>query len=141
MLKYNNYPGNHGEPVVKMSEGIRVSVKTFYQEDYSNPIGNEFMFAYHIKIENMQKYSVRLMSRRWYIFDSDGSYREVEGEGVVGMQPVIVPNSEYEYVSGCNLHSEFGSMHGVYRFQSLGTKQFFECSIPLFQMEAPFKLN
>jgi len=58
-------------------------VETYYQPDYSNPVNNEFMFAYKITIENNNAFPVKLLSRHWYIYDSNGSLREVEGEGVV----------------------------------------------------------
>lgn len=54
------------------------------------------------------------MRRQWFIFDSNGSVREVEGEGVVGIQPVIEPGQSYAYVSGCNLKTDIGSMKGHY---------------------------
>ena len=93
-----------------ISEGVEVSVETFYQPDYSNPINNEFMFAYRITIENHNSFSVKLHRRHWNIFDSNGSFREVEGEGVVGLQPVITSGEKYQYVSGCNLKTEMGKM-------------------------------
>jgi ApaG protein len=127
--------------ISKISEGVKVSVETFYQQDYSNPMQSEFMFAYRITIENHNGFPVQLHSRHWYIFDSNGSYREVEGEGVVGMQPVINAGDEYQYVSGCNLHSEIGRMHGLYLMENLHTKEVFEVNIPAFEMIAPFKFN
>ena len=72
-----------------ISEGVQVSVETFYQPDYSNPMQSEFMFAYRITLENHNSFPVKLHRRHWYIFDSNGSNREVEGEGVVGVQPTI----------------------------------------------------
>jgi ApaG protein len=127
--------------VSKISEGVKISVETFYQQDYSNPLQSEFMFAYRITIENANGFPVKLLSRHWYIFDSDGEYREVEGEGVVGMQPVINGHDEYQYVSGCNLHTEMGRMHGTYLMENLHTKQTFEVNIPAFEMITPFKYN
>jgi len=127
--------------VSKISEGVKISVETFYQQDYSNPIQSEYMFAYRITIENHNDFPVKLHSRHWYIFDSDGSYREVEGEGVVGMQPTIEPGEEYQYVSGCNLHTEMGRMHGTYLMENLHNKQQFEVKIPAFEMITPFKYN
>lgn len=127
--------------VSKISEGVKISVETFYQQDYSNPIQSEYMFAYRITIENHNDFPVKLHSRHWYIFDSDGSYREVEGEGVVGMQPTIEPGEEYQYVSGCNLHTEMGRMHGIYLMENLHNKQQFEVNIPAFEMITPFKYN
>ena len=125
----------------KISEGVEVSVETFYQQDYSNPVQSEFMFAYRITIENHNPFPVKLHSRHWHIFDSNGAYREVEGEGVVGMQPVIHPGEEYQYVSGCNLHTEMGRMQGTYSMENLNNQQLFEVNIPPFEMIAPFKNN
>ncbi|MDB5196222.1 MAG: cobalt transporter [Flaviaesturariibacter sp.] len=127
--------------ISKISEGVKISVETFYQQDYSNPLQSEYMFAYRITIENHNSFAVKLHSRHWHIFDSDGEYREVEGEGVVGMQPVINAGEEYQYVSGCNLHTEMGKMHGTYMMENLQNKQLFEVNIPAFEMITPFKYN
>ena len=124
-----------------ISEGVEVSVETFYQPDYSNPINNEFMFAYRITIENHNSFSVKLHRRHWNIFDSNGSFREVEGEGVVGLQPVITAGEKYQYVSGCNLKTEMGKMSGTYEMENLFTKTFFQVNIPSFQLMVPFKNN
>ena len=127
--------------ISKISEGIEVSVETFYQPDYSNPVSGEYMFAYRITIENHNNFPVKLHRRHWYIIDSNGTTREVEGEGVVGMQPVINAGDEYQYVSGCNLHTEIGRMHGTYMMENIHTRQLFEVNIPAFDMVTPFKYN
>jgi len=129
-------------PMVSLiSEGVEVSVETFYQQDYSNPMQSEYMFAYRIAIENHNSFPVKLHRRHWYIFDSTGSTREVEGEGVVGVQPVLSPGEKYQYVSGCNLRTEMGRMHGTYQMENLNSKQFFDVNIPAFEMFVPFKNN
>jgi ApaG protein len=125
----------------KISEGMEVSVETFYQPDYSNPISGEYMFAYRITIENQNNFSVKLQRRHWHIFDSNGSYREVEGEGVVGVQPILQPGERYQYVSGCNLRTEMGKMYGSYTMENLNNKKTFEVNIPIFEMVVPFKMN
>jgi len=124
-----------------ISEGVEVSVETFYQQDYSNPMQSEYMFAYRIAIENHNSFPVKLHRRHWYIFDSTGSTREVEGEGVVGVQPTLSPGEKYQYVSGCNLRTEMGRMHGTYQMENLNSKQFFDVNIPAFEMFVPFKNN
>ena len=98
----------------KISEGVEVSVETFYQHDYSNPLQSEFMFAYRITIENHNQFTIKLLHRHWHIFDSNGQEREVDGEGVVGVQPVLEQGKQFQYVSGCNLKSEMARMHGPY---------------------------
>ena len=89
--------------VSKISEGITVSIETFYQPEYSNPSASEFMFAYRITIENKNIYPVKLLRRHWYIYDASGTLREVEGEGVVGIQPVIAPATRYFRIHAENI--------------------------------------
>ena len=127
--------------VSKVSEGVTVSVETFYQPDYSNPSNHEFMFAYRITIENNNPFAVRLLRRHWHIFDATGSQREVEGEGVIGVQPLINPGTNYQYISGCNLKTEIGKMFGTYKMENINNKKQFEVAIPAFEMTVPFKLN
>jgi len=124
-----------------ISGGVKVSVETFYQPEYSNPVAHEFMFAYRIHIRNENDFPVQLLSRHWFIFDSEGSRREVTGEGVVGVQPVIRPGESYQYISGCNLRSEMGRMFGHYTLKNTANHHEFQVGIPVFYMIAPMKLN
>ena len=125
----------------KITEGVKISVETFYQPDYSNPVNNEFMFAYRITIENNNSFPVKLLRRHWHIYDSDGSLREVEGEGVVGVQPQINPGESYQYVSGCNLKTEMGKMSGTYLMENINNRKTFDATIPSFEMNVPYKMN
>ena len=127
--------------ISKISGGIKISVETFYQPEYSNPLNSEFMFAYRITIENSNEFPVKLLSRHWFIYDSNSNMREVEGEGVVGVQPVIAPAASYQYISGCNLRSEIGKMNGTYLLENVNNKKSFEVIIPSFELHVPFKLN
>jgi ApaG protein len=127
--------------VTKISEGVTISVETFYQPDHSNAETREYMFAYRITIENNNSFPVKLLRRHWFIFDSDSTHREVEGEGVIGIQPEINSGEKYQYISGCNLRSELGKMHGTYFMENLNNKKHFFVNIPAFEMTVPFKLN
>lgn len=127
--------------VSTVSEGVKVSVETFYQPDYSNPMAGEYMFAYRITIENNNRFPIKLLRRHWNIFDSNGTYREVDGDGVVGVQPFLQPDEQYQYVSGCNLRTEMGKMHGTYVMENQHSGKSFEVSIPVFEMTVPFKMN
>ncbi|TXI32273.1 MAG: Co2+/Mg2+ efflux protein ApaG [Niabella sp.] len=124
-----------------ITAGIMVNVEVFYQPEYSNPVQNEFMFAYRITLENYNSFPVKLLSRKWHIFDSNGTYRKVEGEGVVGVQPVLLPGENYQYMSGCNLNSDMGKMKGSYEMLNLETNNKFEVLIPEFEMITPAKEN
>jgi ApaG protein len=124
-----------------LTSGISVSVEVFYQHDYSNPLEHEFMFAYRITIENRNHFAVQLLHRYWQIFDSSGTYRKVDGEGVVGAQPIINPGEQFQYVSGCNLKTEMGTMKGSYQMLNLNSREKFSVQIPAFEMMAPQKNN
>ena len=124
-----------------ISAGIQISVETFYQSDYSNPTNHEFMFAYRISIENHNPFAVKLLRRQWYIFDSNCEHREVEGEGVVGVQPLLNSGEQFQYVSGCNLRTEMGKMHGEYIMENQNNKETFIVQIPSFEMIVPAKMN
>ena len=127
--------------VTKITDGVKISVETIYQPEYSNPANEHFMFAYRVNIENLTENSVQLLNRHWHIFDSNGTKREVEGEGVVGQQPVIEPGDNHEYVSGCNLKTDMGSMKGSYEMERIVDGVKFRVNIPEFYLIAPYKLN
>jgi len=127
--------------VQKVTEGVSITVETFYQPAQSNPLSSEYLFAYRITIENLGDVPVKLLRRHWQIVDSNGSYREVEGEGVVGQQPIIEPGNNYQYVSAANLRSDMGKMNGTYQMENMYNKKMITVTIPEFQLIAPFKMN
>lgn len=127
--------------VTAITLGVKISVETTYQDDHSNPGNHHFMFAYRIMIENLTDYTVQLQRRQWFIFDSSGAQREVEGEGVVGEQPVIEPGESYTYVSACNLNTDIGSMSGNYLMKRLADNKEFIVDIPDFELIVPYRLN
>lgn len=120
---------------------IKVSVESFYQKHMSDAEQEEFSFTYRITIENKGKNPVQLLSRKWYIADSLADDKIVEGEGVVGEQPVIIPGESYQYMSWCVLQSEIGKMEGWYIFLDLSTGTQFKVMIPAFCLHAAQRLN
>jgi len=127
--------------VTEITNGVKVSVITAFQPEYSSPSQSHFVFNYKIHIENHSEYTIQLLRRHWFIFDSNGSERQVEGEGVVGQQPIIAPGESYEYISGCNLNTEMGKMVGSYKMQRQVDESTFEVNIPAFHMIVPYRLN
>lgn len=125
----------------QITDGVKVSVETTFQPEYSSPAQSHFVFTYRIKIENNSNYTVQLLRRHWFINDAHGALREVEGEGVVGQQPVLEPGEQHEYVSGCNLKTEIGKMRGTYLMEKVVDGSRFKVTIPEFVMVVPYKLN
>jgi ApaG protein len=124
-----------------ISKGVEISVEVFYQPEYSQPVMHEFMFAYRINILNHNAFTVQLLRREWSIFDSTGEHRQVEGDGVVGQQPILASGENFQYVSGCNLKTEMGKMWGIYEMLDTNTQQKYTVDIPAIQMIAPLKNN
>lgn len=125
----------------QVSEGVRINVENRFMEEYSQPEAAHFVFTYTITIENLNNYNVQLLRRHWIIKDSAAGTSEVEGDGVVGQQPVIKPGESYTYESGCHLKGEFGSMHGSYLFTRVHDGSLFKVDIPEFKLMAPWVLN
>lgn len=124
-----------------ITQGIRVSVETFYQEKHSNPEEDRFVYAYRIQIRNESPDTVQLLRRHWYIRDSNNILREVEGDGVIGQQPIIEPGAHHEYVSWTNLLTDVGKMYGVFTMRKEEEKTLIDVQIPEFTMVAPYRLN
>lgn len=127
--------------VTEITEGVKVSVETEYQPEYSSPSQGHYVFTYRIEIENKSTNTVQLMRRHWFIHDANSLAREVEGEGVVGQQPILEPGQRHQYVSGCNLRSGIGKMYGTYLMERVVDGYQFKVVIPEFNMIIPFKMN
>jgi ApaG protein len=127
--------------VTEVTEGIKVSVETEYQAAYSSPSQYHYVFTYRISIENNSEYTIQLLRRHWYIHDAGFNQREVEGEGVVGQQPILEPGQSHQYVSGCNLKSGIGKMVGTYLMERVVDGSRLQINIPEFTMVAPLRLN
>lgn len=119
----------------RITDGIRVTVRPVYVPERSNPLGQQYVFAYFVRIENVGRQVVQLRSRRWQIYDSIGEETVVEGDGVVGEQPVLEPGAVHEYQSFCVLKSPSGHMEGEYFFVRRDGERF-AAEIPRFFLEA-----
>ncbi|MDP2174917.1 MAG: Co2+/Mg2+ efflux protein ApaG [Bacteroidota bacterium] len=124
-----------------IADHINIQVKTSFNDAQSNIDKHEYFFTYHILIKNESQDVVQLISREWLIKDSNGEKRFVEGEGVVGEQPILLPNQTFEYYSGCLLKTGFGKMKGAYIFERINNGERFDVKIPEFHFVLPWVLN
>ena len=127
--------------VSAITKGIQVSVETTYQPDFSNPQQHHYVFTYKVRIENKSSHTVQLLRRRWEIFDAAETRKIVEGDGVIGQQPILEPGETHTYVSGCNLKSGMGKMRGSFTLEKLWDGQLWEVVIPEFQLIATLFQN
>lgn len=124
-----------------ITNDIRVSVESHYSPDYSNPAAAKYIFVYRIIIENLGHETVQLLKRHWLIFDAGGSRRQVDGEGVIGQQPILHPGEQHQYTSWCPLAAPIGYMSGHYEFKDTIQERTFSVRIPKFNLIAPQVLN
>ncbi|WJV53340.1 Co2+/Mg2+ efflux protein ApaG [Pectobacteriaceae bacterium CE90] len=94
---------------------VCIQVQSFYIEAQSEPDEERFVFAYTITIRNLGRHEVKLLGRHWLITNANGRQTEVQGEGVIGLQPVIQPGGEFQYTSGAVLETPLGTMEGHYQ--------------------------
>lgn len=127
--------------VYQVTDGVGIKVETTFMEDASQPYDNEFLFAYQITIENLSAYPIQLMYRHWDILDAHGFTNVVDGEGVVGVQPIIEPGAAYTYNSAVVINAEIGRMVGHYEMINLYNHKTFFVTIPEFQLVVPYMLN
>jgi len=123
-------------PNAATTDGVTVRVSVSYLPEQSEPARGRWFWAYHIRIENDGTSAVQLLTRHWVITDGRGARHSVEGEGVVGEQPMIEPGASYDYVSGCPLATPTGAMQGTYRMVGEDGASF-DVAIPRFTLLAP----
>ena len=120
---------------IATTENITVTANPICLDGESNVMERKFVFAYFIHIKNNGNEDVQLLRRHWYIHDGAGDMKEVEGEGVVGKQPLIKPGEAHEYNSFCVLETFEGYMEGTYLMKRPNGEEF-SIKIPRFHLRA-----
>ena len=119
---------------------VDIDVSTEFIEEESNYDNDRYFFAYTIKITNSGIVNVQLFSRHWYVLDENNMQQEIKGLGVVGEQPVIAPNSNFQYSSGTIIETPVGTMHGTYQMVADNGYKF-DATIPMFSLSVPKVIN
>jgi ApaG protein len=123
-----------------VTKGIRVEVMASYSAENSNPLLDNWVFQYTVRITNQGSETVQLVSRCWIITDGEGHAEEVKGPGVVGEQPVLAPGQSFQYSSWCPLKTPTGRMHGSYQMARANGTQF-DIEIAPFALKARYTVN
>ena len=122
------------------TDGITVRVAVNFLPEQSRVEAGKWFWVYHIRIENGADLPVQLLTRHWRITDARGMVNFVDGEGVVGEQPLLRPGQSHDYVSGCPLGTAHGSMEGHYTMRC-EDGSLLEVAIPLFPLATPATAN
>lgn len=107
-----------------------------YLPDQSDPERSQYVYGYRIRILNRSDQPVQLMQRRWLVIDANGEHHTVEGEGVIGQQPRLVPGAGFEYSSYCPIQTPWGTMEGAYKMR-LDDGSSFDAEIGRFYLVMP----
>lgn len=127
--------------IQKTTNNINIKAHSEFSSIKKGSSEESYIFKYTITIENLGNCSVRLISREWLIFDTAGFHQEVVGDGVAGIQPMLMPQESYQYTSYASIQSELGRMNGKYIFRNQENGDLFDVIIPQFDLIVPFKLN
>lgn len=132
---------NRSQIYTATTNDISITVVSTYEPSHSKPDQNYFVFSYEVTIANLSDKEIRLLSREWFINDLLMGEHYVEGEGVIGQQPIILPGDSFMYSSWSPLHSDLGFMDGNYTFEEIATGNEFKVPVPTFYLIPGFKKN
>ena len=119
---------------------IEISVEARYVPTQSDPDDERYVFAYTILIKNTGITPAKLLERHWIITDANDKVREVQGLGVVGEQPHLLPGESFQYTSAAMIETSYGYMRGNYAMVADdGTE--FNAEIPAFSLSLPHTLH
>ncbi|MDB4479063.1 ApaG domain [Akkermansiaceae bacterium] len=117
--------------------GLRVEIeKVVFAPQLEAPPEKPFPFAYFIHIINESSETVTILARKWILRDTKGEVVVVEGAGVVGENPKLMPGQSFSYnsyhVVACD-SKVAGAFFGVD-----SEEKRFCAKIPPFTLKCPF---
>lgn len=118
-----------------ITHDIRVTAKPLYLAEESRPDESFYAWSYEISIENLSNHKVQLLNRHWEIIDANGVKHTVNGAGVVGKQPILLPKQKFEYTSWSTLGTPSGIMRGHYEMLN-ESNRLFNIEIPSFSLDS-----
>lgn len=123
------------------TNGVFIAVETFFKKEYSDFTERIYIFSYKIKIKNLNAFPIQILRRHWIIKDALSNIRQVQGDGIVGIQPIILQDETFEYTSVCDFRTEIGIMRGYYTVINLLDESEFDVEIPTLKLYVPNILN
>jgi ApaG protein len=124
------------KPYVATTKDVQITVWPEFIDSKSSIVGDIFIWAYHVRIDNNSLEQIKLVNRYWKIIDERGIIQEISGEGVIGEQPLIKVGTHYQYSSGVHLRYHSGIMTGHYQMQK-PNGEVFNVAIPTFSLDVP----
>lgn len=121
---------------IKEFVGLRVKVDdVIYMPSLDAPPEKPHPFVYFISIFNDSSVPVTILGRKWVVVEDGGETMVVEGDGVVGQQPVIDPGENFSYNS-YHVVGKRAVVSGAF-FGETGDGEWVYARIPEFKLEIP----
>ena len=70
-----------------------------YQPGIDAPVDRPYPFAYTVTVRNESPDPLTIRGRKWVIADRLGHFHVIEGDGVVGRFPRLLPGENFQYSS------------------------------------------
>lgn len=120
------------------TNNIEVAVRPQFVSSIANNNRQEtkFSWRYFVKIRNNSTQTIQIINRYWKIIHEDGSIEKISGSGIVGKQPVLTPQLEFEYDSQVQLDCGSAIMGGYYEAKKQNNESF-KIIIPNFSLDVP----
>eukprot|EP00514_Thraustochytrium_sp_LLF1b_P006545 CAMPEP_0184532338 /NCGR_PEP_ID=MMETSP0198_2-20121128/14105_1 /TAXON_ID=1112570 /ORGANISM="Thraustochytrium sp., Strain LLF1b" /LENGTH=294 /DNA_ID=CAMNT_0026924911 /DNA_START=24 /DNA_END=908 /DNA_ORIENTATION=- len=122
---------------ISTSNGVTVELSAAY--DPTTELTDSYFYSYRLRVSyHGEADQVRLIGRHWIFENERGQVEhavEKFTDGVVGVQPYLSKETEmgslenFEYISGCEISTPTGAMHGAFQFQNEATNETFEVPV------------
>lgn len=84
----------------RLLPGFTVEIhRVVYDRTLEVPVEKPHAFVYFITIHNKSKEALTVKGRKWVVREEGGDVTVLEGEGVVGKLPYLLPNTYFSYHS------------------------------------------
>ena len=121
---------------IKEFEGLRVKIDdVIYMPSLDAPPDKPHPFVYFISIFNDSSIPVTIRGRKWVVVEEGGETTVVEGDGVVGQQPVIAAGEHFSYNS-YHVVGRAADVSGAF-FGETAAGDWVFARIPEFRLEIP----
>ena len=121
-----------------MENNVIVNAVSEFIPELSKKNDSNYYYLYEVTIQNKSRKKIKLLSRHWDISDGAGKKKQIDGDGVVGKNPIINPGEMFKYKSYCPLKTEFGFMSGFYTMKN-EDGEIFKVLIPEFPLVLLFR--
>lgn len=124
------------DSVISELEGLRVTVdRVVHVPHLDAPEERPFPFVYFITIHNDSDATVTIKGRKWVVTDANGECVVVEGDGVVGKFPKLLPGEAFSYNSYHTIGSDSTAEGAFFGITEEDERVF--TRIPAFRLQVP----